>query len=391
MTISFSNFTNGVCSENTGAGLLCLGSLVLSHFSLTLKGTLLFSGNSLSALSLSFSSIELLPSTELLFINNNAVDGAAINIINCSSIIVNDGTELYFENNTASHRGGAIYAEACSQTSGDCFIRHSNSEVSPDKWRANATFYGNRASVLGDSIYTVSVQSCVWPDFDRNMTFCWKEWSFWRTSLYSNTFIRDNCRNQLRSGPAYFNNTSLTKYSVYPGQCINLQQVITVYDDWDNDITNQTNLQADLLFGATQIVSDPNNCHCDYPISNTDQCIYTYELPKKRSCEPREVLLLSQCMLDNQNSQMLVHLPHQLNGIVLELSFKICDNVLHCATSTAGHQYYGSCTSTSYKSVCNKESGFIIVRICHVLLRMQYVEAVLRMQKMTFFGQEWSF
>ena len=114
--------------KNTGAGLLCLGSLVLSHFSLTLKGTLLFSGNSLSALSLSFSSIELLPSTELLFINNNAVDGAAINIINCSSIIVNDGTELYFENNTASHRGGAIYAEACSQTSGDCFIRHSNSE-----------------------------------------------------------------------------------------------------------------------------------------------------------------------------------------------------------------------------------------------------------------------
>ena len=44
-------------------------------------------------------------STELLFINNNAVDGAALIL---STVAVNDGTELYFENNTASHRGGAI-------------------------------------------------------------------------------------------------------------------------------------------------------------------------------------------------------------------------------------------------------------------------------------------
>ena len=168
MKISFCNFTNSVCSENTGAGLLCLGSLALSHFSLTLEGTLLFSGNSLSALSLSFSSIELLQSTELLFINNNAVDGAAINIIDCSSIIVNDCTELYFENNTASHRGGAIYAEACSQTIDSCFIRHSNTKISPDEWRTNISFYGNQASVLGDSIYANSIISCVWPNFDKN-------------------------------------------------------------------------------------------------------------------------------------------------------------------------------------------------------------------------------
>ena len=77
---------------------------------------------------------------------------------------------------------------------------------------------------LGIQLYTDSVQSCVWPDFDRNMTFCWIGMVFLAT-LYSNTFIRDNCRNQLRSGPAY-NNTSLTKYSVYPGQCINLQQLL---------------------------------------------------------------------------------------------------------------------------------------------------------------------
>ena len=379
-TISFSNFTNGICSENTGAGLLCLGSLVLSHFPLTLKGTLLFSDNSLSALSLSSSSsIELLPSTDLRFINNNAVDGAAIYIIDCSSIVVNDGTELYFENNKASNRGGAIYAESCSQTSGDCFIKHSNSEITPDEWRTNLTFYENRDTLqkfsylmfVWNSIYTDSIVSCVWPDFDKNMTFCWKGWSYWRPSSFTDfTLIRDNCHNQLRSGPAYIQNTSLTKYSVYPGQCINLQQFITVYDDWNNDITDQTNLQADLLYGPTRIVSNPNNCQCNYLISNSsDQCtiyMHEFEFPKYRPCMPQEVALLSQCNEDyaNQSSQMLVHLPHQLNGIVLELSFKVCDNGSYC-TNTTSQLPAGSCLKpdTPYKSVCNEESSFITLNL----------------------------
>ena len=73
----------------------CLVCVVyyLSRFSLTLNGSLLFSGNTQSALCLTASSIELLSSTQLQFTDNRGVNGAALHVVDCSSVIVNDGTE----------------------------------------------------------------------------------------------------------------------------------------------------------------------------------------------------------------------------------------------------------------------------------------------------------
>ena len=358
-TVSNGNFTNGACWENTGARLLCLGSLVMSNFSLTFKGTLLFSSNSLSALSLrSSSSIELYPSTKLKFINNNGLDGGAINIIECSSIIVNNSTELYFENNTASHYGGAIYAEACSKTEGDCFIRHSNRAMSPNEWNTSFSFYGNQASSASsshrNSIYTDSMLSCVWPDYNKDETFCWKEWSFWYAPQFSVSFIRDNCLNQLRSGPAYINSTGITKDLVYPGQCINLEQFINVYDDYDN-VLYPTNLKAGLLFGASRLVSDPQDCQCINPVYD-DLCGILHE--SSQPCSSNQVALLSVSCNEsyaNHTSKILVHLPNQLYGVVVELIFNQCDKGSYCNAT-------GSCFRPNppvYKSVCSNTSSFI--------------------------------
>ena len=86
--------------------------------------------------------------------------------------------------------------------------------------------------------------------------------------------------NQLRSGPDYIKNTGLTKYTVYPGECINLLQAITVYDVWGHDITNQTNLQADVLFGATEIFivssSSGDKCQCYSPLPTCLSYGYPY-------------------------------------------------------------------------------------------------------------------
>ena len=209
-TLSFSNFTDGHCNN----ALPCLGSVLLSHFPLTLNGTLLFTKNNQSALCLTASSIELFPSTQLQFINNSGFNGAALHVVDCSSVIVNDGTSLYFENNIATHHGGAIFSESCTQTRGDCFIRHSNSTLDPDQWKTNVTFVHNQAYSLGDdSIYVDSIQSCVWPKYNKNTTFCWKGWF---------PAERDSCLDQLRSGPAYITNNG-------PQNALSILESVSIY------------------------------------------------------------------------------------------------------------------------------------------------------------------
>ena len=145
-TLSFTNFTRGRCEHDL---IPCLGSVFSRHFPLILRNVFLFSENSMSLIS---SSIQLLPSAQLLFLSNTGVNGAALHIVDCSSVIVNDNTSLYFENNIASNYGGAIYSEACTQTVAYCFIRHSNSTLDPNQWNIDVSFSENQANRLGDSI-----------------------------------------------------------------------------------------------------------------------------------------------------------------------------------------------------------------------------------------------
>ena len=314
-TISDSNFTNGHCG-NTIMSLIipCSGSVLLRFFSLTLMGVSVFSQNSVSALSLrSSSSIELLSSSHLQFISNSAVDGAALHIVDCSSLVVNSGTTLLFKNNTASYHGGAIYSESCTfqQTGGrDCFIRHSNTTLHPDEWNITVTFTKNQASGLGDAIYIDSFQSCIWPDQHSlgndklYITFCWNGWSFIEES---------NCVNQLRSGPA--NITGPTNYTLYPGECINLKYY-TVRDGWGNDITDQTDIRVEPITDSVNVINSSNDdCECNI----VDQC----KAKNSIECEPLNVRLIS-CS-PNHSSQILVH-PSQFPGIAADVQFKPCDS-----------------------------------------------------------------
>ena len=142
-TVHDSNFTNAQCNNYW---YYCSSSVLIESLPLIFKGALKFSENRLSALGLHSSSVKLLPSTQLQFINNSAVNGAALHIVDCSSVIVNNGTSLFFKNNTASNNGGAIlYAETCTfDKAWNCFIRHSNPTLHPDDWNTSFTFLENQ-------------------------------------------------------------------------------------------------------------------------------------------------------------------------------------------------------------------------------------------------------
>ena len=62
----------------------------------------------------------------------------------------------------------------------------------------------------------------------------------------------NSCLYELRSGPAYVTYNGPAKHTVYPGECI---QTSAVFDDWDNDITDQTNLQVNVLSGTIRAIS----------------------------------------------------------------------------------------------------------------------------------------
>ena len=342
-TLSFSNFIDGHCTYVEDE-LTSLGSVFLRRFPLTFKGSLLFSGNTQSALSLTASSIELLPSTQLQFINNSAINGAALHIVDCSSVIVNDNTSLSFQNNTASNHGGAIYSEACIQATEYCFIRHSNA-LEPNEWNTNISFINNQADSLGNSIYMDSIQSCIWPKYNKNTTFCWKGWSF-LSSL--------SCLDQLRSGPAYITNNGPIKHTVYPGECINFN--FTVFDDWGDNITTQTSLQVNVLSGGIRAISyNEPNCQCN-SLFVLDTCFDDYYT---RPCEHGEVAIQSDCEMNyaSHGSRILIHPPNQpYTGIVLDSSLKTCGNGTSCVNTS---DQPGLCTPNtdttivSYETVCN--------------------------------------
>ena len=361
VTLSFTNFTRGHCGH-VNALIPCLGSVFLRFFPLiTMENAILFSENSYSAMSLISSSIQLLPSAQLRFLSNSGFNGAALHILDCSSVIVNDNTSLYFDNNTASNYGGAIYSEACTQTIDYCFIRHSNSSLDPNQWKIDASFSENQANRLGDSIYIDSIQSCVWPNHNKSMMFCWKGWSYGEMG---------SCVNQLRTGPAYSVNNGHIKYTVYPGECISLED-FTVFDDFNNDITSDTNLQVSVLSGLMRTItySDPN-CTCNYRIDPDDYCSYSYGV--SRQCKPGEIAIRSvgrYSDYSSHSSQVLIHPPHQSYGIVLDLIFKNCDNGSVCM-NTSDHQdglCYKQESFISYKAACNGNfSYYCFQQIIHV-------------------------
>ena len=328
-----SNFTNTDYLDIWSSSILIIISLPV-----TLKGTLMFTGNQAAALSLHSSSIELLPSTYLYL-----SDSKGLNILDCSSVIVNNGVNLIFVNNILS-----IHAETCTFNkpgNSDCFIRHSNSSLHPNEWGINVTFNGIDSNM--NSIYVDSVKSCVWPNTNKNLTFCWEGWSYFNSSG-----VRQPCHNQRRSDPAYISHTGPTKYTVYPGECIS---DFAVYDDWDNDITNYVYFKAELLFGA-KVNTTTAECRCRLLPIESDQCSAE---GITRSCEPHEFLIEPYNITDyaNHTSRILIYIDN-IPGITIDIEFKECDNRSVYRHGIDTHSYYQciTCEKLLYNRVCQKHS-----------------------------------
>ena len=265
----------------------------------------------MSALSLRSSAIELSSSAQLQFINNSAVNGAGIHLVDFSSIILNSGSTVLFKHNTASGQGGAIYADTCilNQTGlEDCIFKHSNPALHPDDWGVNITFIDNQLISDGkaNAIYADSVQ------FHYSLfndTFCWKGW------FYINDFggVKENCTEHLSSGPAYVN-YGPHDYTISLSDTLYDQVNFTIFDAWGKDITDPDKIPIELISGpafTNQLNTLASSIHVD--------CSQNYT---------------------NQSSLLYIH-PLQFPGFAVTIHFAQCaDQYCGCSEPSPTHSPY---------------------------------------------------
>jgi predicted outer membrane repeat protein len=102
------------------------------------------------------------------FLNNTGRSGGAIALYGDAWITVSDNCQLVFEENQASFRGGAIYAEAIGNrnliSTRRCFIQYSNvtSTLTPEFYKNISFNFTNNKAAYGCSIYATSLVPCVW-------------------------------------------------------------------------------------------------------------------------------------------------------------------------------------------------------------------------------------
>ena len=138
------------------------GTLDIDSFEITLSKNVSFFGSTGSAIVATSAHIHVLEDTVLRFVNNSATNGGAMALLGYSVLDLHSNSQVIFESNNASERGGAVYATSPHQPefiiSHRCFISH-HSSIDPNKWNSSLTFSNNKAR-YGYAIFTDSLLQC---------------------------------------------------------------------------------------------------------------------------------------------------------------------------------------------------------------------------------------
>lgn len=176
--LSRCTFTSNYISNKTlvnssafNASLNGLATIFVSDFQIKVEGSTHFFNNSGTALWLSSAEMEVVSGASLNFTDNSGTYGGAVGLFGESSIHICDKTRLYFVNNTAKLRGGAMSVESINYLheygmvpyNYYCFIQYNGNSTKFDR---DVVFYfdGNKAlSGNGNVLFSASVlnHSCV--------------------------------------------------------------------------------------------------------------------------------------------------------------------------------------------------------------------------------------
>ena len=152
---------NVVSSSIFNASLNGLAAVFVSDFQIKVKGNTSFFNNNGTALWLTSAEVEIFPGASINFTKNSGSYGGAIGLYGESVIYIEGKTRLYFINNTAKLRGGAISVESNDFLhkylfSHNCFIQYKANLSKRDTvfhFDNNKAFSGNGHILFSASIY----------------------------------------------------------------------------------------------------------------------------------------------------------------------------------------------------------------------------------------------
>ena len=191
--------------------------------------------------------------TVVVFKKNSAENGGAITLLGNSYLILFENTELYFTQNMASGKGGAIYAVTDDHqsftSSRFCFVFFYDFTLSPYKWKQkNITIYfADNSATYGSSIFTTTLLTCVWGELLKIDIKEIKQVYYWnRTFIYKGVVDVSDLKKEISSDVAYIDNLKNSSYIFPPGKLYNFglvakndrEEVVgTVYFATTNDST----------------------------------------------------------------------------------------------------------------------------------------------------------
>ena len=228
-----------------------IGAVYINQVPVAFQGTVVFINNSGSAIAAAGCQVSM-RGAHANFTNNIGYRGGAISLLGSSYILIDSNTKLNFVGNVASDKGGAIYNKYVENdnlmTQPNCFLRHADPFLNPNKWNAVFVFSRNTDSSgeRDNSIHTSSILPCARPGgdgfiVDTDNIFCWANWT------YHDTFMAPihKCNRQVTSEVGMIN-YRIKNISVIPGQTFRLP--LNIIDDYRNDMINETVFSSTITY-----------------------------------------------------------------------------------------------------------------------------------------------
>ena len=149
-----------------------IGSLYSDNIPVVLSGSCNFSHNEGTALAGSATYFILANNSVTRFDKNSGNNGGAIALLENTYLVVDPNTKLWFTDNKALSKGGAIYFTCSSErdfiSSQKCFIFYSNRSAEQGNWNVSVNFQNN-TDMFKKSIYATTLLPCVWENLPGNV------------------------------------------------------------------------------------------------------------------------------------------------------------------------------------------------------------------------------
>jgi predicted outer membrane repeat protein len=244
-----------------------VGALYIDSVPVTFSGAVWFIANTQTALAAISTGLYFDRGCRAHFSSNQGRNGGAIALLGDAFIRVSNLTRMFFLNNTAELKGGAIYGHSIGEhdliSSRNCFIRYEDVQATPLNWTAKFSFENNTLfDGSSNSIYVTSLLTCLWGGAfgstesiqdAADRVFCWgDQWKY-----------AGNCSDEISTSPASFSpdlredsstmeldddNTTrhdaMMKIYAIPGMRTKID--ISTFDDRGNNVTNQTVFTASM-------------------------------------------------------------------------------------------------------------------------------------------------